>query len=78
MNIGAISPALHQDQHGIWVSSQTAEVSYPSDGNNRCFQVEDRSYWFEHRNKAISDGVRNYSFSVENKKLDFIDFGGGG
>lgn len=76
MNIADLSPALRQDQHGIWVSSHAAEISYPSDGNSRCFQVEDRSFWFEHRNNVISNAVRDYSRSVD-RKLDSIDIGGG-
>lgn len=76
MNIADLSPVLRQDQHGIWVSSHAAEISYPSDGNSRCFHVEDRSYWFEHRNNVISDAVRKHSRSVETEKLDFIDIGG--
>lgn len=77
MNIDDLSPVLRQDEHGIWVSLHAAEISYPSDGNSRCFQVEDRSYWFEHRNNVISDVVRKYSRSVETEKLYFIDIGGG-
>ena len=77
MNIADLSTALHQDQYGVWVSSSAAEISYPSDGNSRCFQVEDRSYWFEHRNNVISDAVRKHSCDTQNSKLDFIDIGGG-
>lgn len=35
-------------------------VSYPQDGNDACFQVEDRSYWFGHRNECLLIVVANH------------------
>lgn len=38
---------------GLWQPRSVGGVSYPDDGNDACFQVEDRSYWFRHRNACI-------------------------
>jgi len=82
MNIADLSPVLQQDHHGIchhgiWIASNASEISYPAEGNSRCFQVENRSYWFEHRNNVISDLVGKHASSVGKSEIDFIDIGGG-
>jgi SAM-dependent methyltransferase len=59
-------------QNGIWVSKSQYNISYPADGNSTCFQLEDNSFWFEHRNRAISHLV----FSYHSDGL-FLDVGGG-
>jgi hypothetical protein len=38
---------------GIWFSRNRSEVSYPSSGNEKCFELEDHSFWFQHRNRSI-------------------------
>jgi len=35
-------------------------VSYPTDGNALCFQVEDNSFWFRHRNRCITAVVGQF------------------
>lgn len=52
--------ALRRDTAGIWVSSSRAALSYPADGNERCFLVEDRSFWFRHRNACILAAMRRH------------------
>jgi SAM-dependent methyltransferase len=42
---------------GIWSTSVSAEISYPSGGNNACLAVEDKSFWFRHRNRCILEAV---------------------
>jgi SAM-dependent methyltransferase len=49
-------------------------ISYPEEGNEACFAVEDRSFWFQHRNACIVEMVRN--FPPEGKGPIF-DVGGG-
>ena len=46
------STTLRQ-QDGIWRPAQISTVSYPEDGNDTCFQIEEGSYWFAHRNECI-------------------------
>lgn len=60
---GAWSPpsnALHSHE-GIWRAHEISHVSYPDEGNEACFQVEDSSYWFAHRNHCILEVVRQFS-----------------
>ena len=45
---------------GIWYSTKRSEISYPKHGNEECFQVEDKSYWFVHRNKVLECVIQSY------------------
>ncbi len=57
---------------GIYYSNNLSEISYPEDGNMGCFQLEDNSYWFNHRNNSIIELVKHYS-----NNQSFFDIGGG-
>ena len=70
--ITTISKNLTKDSSGIWVARSQAEISYPSEGNEACFAVEDTSFWFRHRNNVISHLVKE--IAPENT---FFDIGGG-
>jgi SAM-dependent methyltransferase len=48
-----ISDGLKQADDGIWYSADQEDISYPADGNNTCFSLEDNSFWFRHRNACI-------------------------
>jgi SAM-dependent methyltransferase len=60
LDIQAISSGLQLRQDGIWYSSESQSLSYPSDGNERCFAVEDASFWFRHRNNCIVSVMRAF------------------
>ena len=45
---------------GLWTSSASADVSYPTDGHSQCFAIEDDSFWFTHRNAVIADVMRRF------------------
>jgi hypothetical protein len=57
---------------GIYYARNQRPVSYPVNGNEQCHQLEERSFWFQHRNKCISILVKHFS---QNKT--FWDIGGG-
>ncbi len=57
---------------GIWYAKGNSAISYPEEGNLLCFQIEDRSFWFNHRNTIITDVIRNFP-----PKGCFFDVGGG-
>ena len=57
---------------GIYFSRITGEISYPADGNDACFTIEDDSFWFRHRNNCIAGIVKKYA-----KDSLFFDIGGG-
>jgi SAM-dependent methyltransferase len=62
------------DQNQIWTTQQDYVVSYPSEGSGSCFEFEDNSFWFRHRNQVIEQAINRYGI-VGNG--DFLDVGGG-
>lgn len=46
---------------GFWVSRDNLDsISYPEDGNELCAEIEDQSFWFNHRNNVIINGIKNF------------------
>ena len=60
IDIKSISAELKLGDNGIWYSQDNQSISYPSDGNESCFLVEDHSFWFKHRNNCIVSVVKSY------------------
>lgn len=56
----------------VWKTPSSQAISYPEDGNRRCFFVEDQSFWFRHRNDCIAWLVDTF---VPNGFV--LDIGGG-
>lgn len=50
-------------------------ISYPAEGNDACFAVEERSFWFSHRNACITALIER--FRAELPEGPFADIGGG-
>lgn len=48
------------EKDGIYFSRNRREISYPEEGNDLCFQLEENSFWFRHRNNCILEAVRKY------------------
>jgi ubiquinone/menaquinone biosynthesis C-methylase UbiE len=66
---------LYEDDDGLLRStSVTGSIDYPGDGNELTMQVEDKSFWFKHRNEVIASLFRNHLPSTE---LAIWDIGGG-
>jgi SAM-dependent methyltransferase len=72
IDLWKISNNLEQTNDGQWRSKSTPEISYPDWGNEACFQVEDSSFWFRHRNACILEAMRQYPPSGP-----VFDIGGG-
>jgi SAM-dependent methyltransferase len=72
MKISDLASGLTLDSAGIWASGDRVEVSYPTDGNEQCYQVEDSSFWFKHRNSCIIAALRSHAPSGT-----ILDVGGG-
>lgn len=72
MQIEDISDALTRGPTGIYTALGRHDVSYAADGHAHCFQVEDGSFWFRHRNACISAMVHNHPFEGP-----LLDIGGG-
>jgi len=61
VDLRAISDKLALREDGIWYSTeQKMAVSYPDDGNASCFEAEDKSFWFKHRNNCILEALKKY------------------
>jgi SAM-dependent methyltransferase len=72
IDLTQISRNLEQKAEGEWCSKSLSKVSYPEWGNQACFDVEDSSFWFRHRNACILEAVRQYPPAGP-----FFDIGGG-
>lgn len=73
IDIRGISSTLQRAPDGIWHALRQEAVSYPQEGHNGCFQVEDGSFWFRHRNHCIAAMIRRNPPPPG----AFLDIGGG-
>jgi hypothetical protein len=75
-SIGGMSSSLKKEESGIWVPAAElagrAKLSFPDDGHEACFQLEDRSFWFEHRNRCILECLKK-----QKPQGPLLDIGGG-
>jgi SAM-dependent methyltransferase len=72
VDIATLAPGLKQDDSGLWFADRQAGVSYPAHGNAACLAVEERSFWFRHRNRCIVSLVGRFHPGGV-----FLDIGGG-
>jgi SAM-dependent methyltransferase len=72
IDLTTISRNLEQTADGVWCCRSRSPISYPEWGNEACFQVEDSSFWFRHRNACILEAVKQYPPSGP-----LFDVGGG-
>lgn len=47
-------------ENGIWYGEGCQNLSYPKEGNDKCFEVEVKSFWFRHRNDCILELIKKY------------------
>jgi SAM-dependent methyltransferase len=75
MKVADITRGLALDKCGIWCSEEVVgEVSFPVDGHAAYRQVEDRSFWFRHRNACIRAAV---AARPPGPNATILDVGGG-
>ena len=55
-----INSKLRLGDDGVFYAGEVGKISYPEEGNQACFQIEDQSFWFRHRNDCIRELVRNF------------------
>ena len=72
LDLSLVAPGLTFDPAGYWVSRVGEAVSYPDDGHDHCFSIEEDSFWFRHRNAVITDLARHFPPDGY-----FFDVGGG-
>jgi hypothetical protein len=71
LNLGEYANNIFE-KDGIYFCKNNTSISYPEDGNQSCFIIEDNSFWFRHRNNCITESVKKHS-----KDKLFFDIGGG-
>lgn len=71
INMTDFSTELIQ-KDGIWHAKTASDISYPEAGNEICYQIEENSFWFKHRNNCILTAIKKY-----NEGRLFFDIGGG-
>lgn len=59
-------------KNGIYFSLKRDSISYPEEGNQNCFQIEEDSFWFKHRNNLLITLINKFC-----KNKVFFDVGGG-
>lgn len=67
-----ITTHFNQAKEGYYFNQSEVELSYPSEGYDFCFEIEDDSYWFQHRNEVIKKFIAKHHVQGT-----FADIGGG-
>jgi SAM-dependent methyltransferase len=75
LDLTQFASAIERGVDGIWRSPEAEPISYPADGNEACFAVEENSFWFTHRNAVIGALIGRYRDELEG--APFADIGGG-
>jgi SAM-dependent methyltransferase len=60
LDLSQIACNIEAREEGLWTSRTHSKVSYPDEGNDACFAVEDASFWFRHRNDCILRAITAY------------------
>ena len=72
LDLNLIKSNLVQGADGVWRAGSAVPVSYPDEGHDACFALENNSFWFRHRAKCIIQAMRNYP-----PEGTMLDIGGG-
>ena len=62
-----------ENKNGIWFSKSESMVSFPEEGYDSCYKIEEDSFWFRHRNNCIIE----VAISILNTDDYIFDVGGG-
>ena len=72
LDLTALATGITPDPDGYWTAA-ASPVSYPEGGNDECFAIEESSFWFRHRNRAILTLLQTFPFPSG----PLLDVGGG-
>ncbi|MFK8013677.1 MAG: class I SAM-dependent methyltransferase [Marinicellaceae bacterium] len=72
MNFEKIAHNISKAENGIYYSKAASSISYPEVGNENYMQIEQDSFWFNHRNDVIAKSALKHSAAKV-----FFDIGGG-
>jgi hypothetical protein len=57
-DLSTFAPGLERRANGIWFERGQAPVSNPEEGRAACVPIDDRLFWFRHRDRRIASVVR--------------------
>jgi hypothetical protein len=60
LDLSQIACNLKPGTDGYWTVPSEEAISYPEEGNDLYFTVEEDSFWFQHRNRVIVETVRSF------------------
>ena len=72
--IKQFSSSIKWKEDGIYYADSSSKISYPDHGNDNCFEIEEKSFWFRHRNNCIIEMINNYPPIINGP---IFDVGGG-
>jgi SAM-dependent methyltransferase len=74
VDLRRLSKTLTRDASGLWsvVRADRPVLSFPETSYQANFELEDRSFWFEHRNACIAAAIARFPFTGP-----LLDVGGG-
>ena len=72
--IKRFSSSIKCKDDGIYYADSPETISYPDKGNDNCFEIEENSFWFRHRNNCIIEMVKKFP---PIQKGSIFDIGGG-
>lgn len=72
IDLSKFAEGLNCDTDGVWRARTGEFISYPEAGNDKCFTLEEDSFWFAHRNACIVSLLRRFQTTGP-----FFDIGGG-
>lgn len=72
LSINELATGVRLGDGGIHFTARAGAISYPEEGNEACFAVEEDSFWFKHRNLCIAAVCENF---LSDRFL--MDVGGG-
>ena len=58
VDLTELAPGLRPLDRGLYASARGESVSYPTAAHEGCFELEENSFWFLHRNAVLLAAVR--------------------
>lgn len=74
LDLRYVTTKLLVGEDGIFYAKGLDTISYPKEGNEKCFEIEDQSFWFQHRNDCIRELMQK---CPPRGKGPIFDVGGG-
>ncbi len=59
-DLSGFAEGLRPGGDGVWYAASGEQVSYPGDGHKATLAVEERSFWYRHRNACVLAALRRF------------------